>query len=130
MISPNLPTSDGGAELWHGGAIAARSDHRQSSPIHRFDGYTRGGGHGKLGVGIVTSISATQNPTHGARRSPELRRAIPGVAEVNSARDAAERLPLGPVIVTDTTRDADGDSAEDSPAAAPFFSPLSHSPAQ
>jgi hypothetical protein len=76
VISPNLPTSDGGAELWHGGAIAAQSDHRQSSPILRFVGYTRGGGHGKLGVGIVTSISATQNPTHGARRSPELRREI------------------------------------------------------
>jgi hypothetical protein len=76
VISPNLPTSDGGAELWHGGAIAARSDHRQSSPLLRFVGYTRGGGHGKLGVGIVTSISATQNPTHGARRSPELRREI------------------------------------------------------
>jgi hypothetical protein len=52
----------------------------------------------------------------------ELRRAIPGVAEVNSARDAAEDLPLGPVNVTDTTRDADGGSAENSPAAAPFFS--------
>jgi hypothetical protein len=60
----------------HGGAITARSDHMQSSPKLRFDGYIRGGGHGKLGVGIVTSISATQNSAHKARRSPELRREI------------------------------------------------------
>jgi hypothetical protein len=73
---PNPDGERGGTELWHGGAIAARSDHMQSSPKLRFNGYTRGGGHGKLGVGIVTSISATQKSTHGARRSPELRREI------------------------------------------------------
>jgi hypothetical protein len=53
----------------------------------------------------------------------ELRRAIPSVAEVNSARDAAEGLPLGPVNVTDTTRDADGGSAENSPRDGTFLLP-------
>jgi hypothetical protein len=43
-------------------------------------------------------------------------------AGANPDRDAAEILPLVLVKVTDTTRGADGGSAENSPAAAPFFS--------
>jgi hypothetical protein len=54
------------------------------------------------------------------RRSDEgdLQRRIPGVAEDNPARDAMVDLPPGLVKVTDSTRGADGGTAENSTAAA------------